>query len=62
MRVGTEDTTPGVERRKELSLSVKEWSSPESRKGGLTQTARSLLHIEHSTVLDMKLFKRVILI
>ena len=32
MHVGTEGTTPGVERGKELSLSVEERSSPESRK------------------------------
>ena len=30
MHVGTEGTTPGVEGGKELSLFVKEWSSPES--------------------------------
>ena len=30
--LGTEGTTPGVEWRKELSLSVEEWSSPKSHK------------------------------
>ena len=30
MHVGTEGTTPGVERGKGLSLLVKEWSSPKS--------------------------------
>ena len=30
MCIGTEGTTPGVERRKELSLLVEEWCSPES--------------------------------
>ena len=32
MRIGTEGTAPGVEQGKELSLSVEERSSPESRK------------------------------
>ena len=31
MHVGIEGTAPGVERGKELSLSVEEWSSPKSR-------------------------------
>ena len=32
MHVGTKGTAPGVEWGKELSLSVEEWSSPESHK------------------------------
>ena len=44
MHVGIEGTTPGVERGKELSLSVKDRSSPESIACGLMQAAHYLLH------------------
>ena len=59
MHIGIEDTTPGVEQQKELSLSVEERSSPKSREVQVdTDSPQPVTYINQITPLLQALYNQ----